>query len=189
MPLNVMDRPGSINYDWASSASHKTLPRSERHSVRVIGFDPGSRITGWAVLEIAESTYRLVASGIFRPREAELYDRVTAIHRDALALIDAHTPIAVAIEDVFYEKNVKSTIKLAYARSGLMIAARLRDVPIVDFSPSVVKKTLVGTGRATKDQVHQMVRVLTGHEAAMTSDESDAVAIAICFAHHGRNGA
>lgn len=157
--------------------------------MRVIGFDPGSRVTGWAVLEIGDSTYRLVSSGVFNPKDEDLTDRIAVIHSAALELIDTHSPIAVAIEDVFYEKNVKSTIKLAYARAGLMIAARLRSVPIVDYSPAVVKKTLVGTGRATKEQVHQMVHVLTGHEEAMRSDESDAVAIAICFAHHGRNGA
>ena len=153
--------------------------------MRVLGIDPGSRITGYAVLEMKGSAYVLVSSGVVKPKATELVDRVTLIHQAVIELIVQHQPTAVAVEDVFYEKYVQSTIKLAYARAGVLIAACLHGLPVIDYSPMDVKKTLVGHGRATKDQVREMVRLLTGHTARMTADESDAVAIAICHAHHG----
>jgi crossover junction endodeoxyribonuclease RuvC len=152
--------------------------------VRVIGVDPGSRITGFGVLEITGSTYRVIDSGTIEPTDDDLADRVTRIHLAVETLLDLHQPAAMALEDVFYEKNVQSTIKLAYARAGVFIAARKRDLPVFDYTPVQIKKALVGKGQATKEQVAEMVRVLTGVGGLKRLDQSDAIAVAVCHAHH-----
>lgn len=152
--------------------------------MRVIGVDPGSRITGFGVLEITGSTYRVIDSGTIEPTDDDLADRVTRIHLAVETLLDLHQPAAMALEDVFYEKNVQSTIKLAYARAGVFIAARKRDLPVFDYTPVQIKKALVGKGQATKEQVAEMVRVLTGVGGLKRLDQSDAIAVAVCHAHH-----
>ncbi len=152
--------------------------------MRVIGVDPGSRVTGFGVLELTGSTYRVVDSGTLEPKDEALADRVTRIHLAFETLLALHQPDAVALEDVFYEKNVASVIKLAYARAAIFIAARSHDVPVFDYSASQIKKALVGKGQATKEQVYQMVRVLTGVGDVRRLDQSDAIAVAVCHAHH-----
>jgi crossover junction endodeoxyribonuclease RuvC len=140
---------------------------------------------GWAVLDVQGSTYRLAGSGVVKPAEAGIVDRVTAIYGAVEALLDEWRPDCLAIEDVFYEKNVQSAIKLAYARAAVFIAVRRRGLAVYEYSPAEVKKTLVGNGRAEKEQVAYMVRVLTGVSKPMAPDESDAVGLAVCHAHHG----
>lgn len=152
--------------------------------MRVIGVDPGSRITGFGVLEITGSSYRVIDSGTIEPTDDVVTDRVTRIHLAVESLLDLHEPQALALEDVFYEKNVQSVIKLAYARAAVFIAARQRDIPVFDYSASQIKKALVGKGQATKQQVHQMVTLLTGVGAVRRLDQSDAIAVAVCHAHH-----
>jgi crossover junction endodeoxyribonuclease RuvC len=152
--------------------------------MRVIGVDPGSRVTGFGVLEVTGATYRVIDSGTIEPPEGALADRITRLHLAVELLLDQHRPAAMALEDVFYEKNVQSTIKLAYARAGVFIAARRRDIPVFDYTPVQIKKAVVGKGQATKEQVAAMVKVLTGVADVRRLDQSDAIAVAICHAHH-----
>ena len=152
--------------------------------MRVIGIDPGSRVTGFGVLEVSGSRYQVIDSGTIEPPDEPLADRVTRLHLAIESLLDLHRPAAMALEDVFYEKNVQSTIKLAYARAGIFIAARQRDIPVFDYTPVQIKKAVVGKGQATKQQVAAMVLALTGVGNARRLDQSDAIAVAICHVHH-----
>jgi len=151
----------------------------------VVGIDPGSRVTGYGILEVQGNRYRLLDSGIIKPPSDDIADRVTEIHARLGQLFELYQPAGVAIEDVFYEKNVQSTIKLAYARAAALIAARSRGIALYAYTPAQIKQTLVGNGRATKEQVAHMVGLLTGRREARPADESDAIAVAVCHAHHG----
>ncbi len=165
-------------------AGRKCVATLTEAEVRVIGIDPGSRVTGFGVLEMTGSRYQLVDSGTIEPPDEPLADRVTRLHLAVESLLELHQPAAMALEDVFYEKNVQSTIKLAYARAGVFIAARQRDIPVFDYTPVQIKKAVVGKGQASKEQVAAMVRTLTGIGDVPRLDQTDAIAVAICHAHH-----
>jgi crossover junction endodeoxyribonuclease RuvC len=156
------------------------------NGVRILGIDPGSITTGFGVIDSERGRLALVEQGsIGTRRGAELPERLLAIHEGLCGLIARTRPTAVAVETPFAGQNVRSLIQLAHARGVVLLAARSAELEVFEYSPSSVKNAVVGYGRAEKDQVAKMVRMLLPGVASlkMCADASDALAIAICHAH------
>lgn len=150
---------------------------------RLLGIDPGSRVTGWGVVERRAERLRLVACGTVRlPGEAPIAARLARIHAEVAALIAEHEVAAVGLEEAFLGMNVRSTIRLAEARAACLLAAAQAGVAVHEVPPALVKKSVSGHGRAGKDAVRRAVLyALDGAEAADPAhDASDALAIALC---------
>ena len=154
--------------------------------MRILGVDPGSICTGFGVIDDHRGKLMLVEQGsISTGRGAELADRLCAIHDGVLAVIARTLPGAVAVETPFAGQNVKSLIQLAHARGVILLAARSANLPVFEYAPRSIKSAVVGYGAAEKQQVAKMVRLLIAGCATqvMSTDASDALAVAICHAH------
>jgi crossover junction endodeoxyribonuclease RuvC len=150
--------------------------------MRIIGVDPGSITTGYGVIESDGRRYELIEyAGIRGPKHVSFPERLLAISRKLEEVIERLSPEACAVEDTFYAANVKSALKLGQARGAVLVAAARAGVEVFEYSPLEIKSALVGYGRAEKQQVQEMVRVLLGLKTAPEPlDASDALAIAIC---------
>jgi crossover junction endodeoxyribonuclease RuvC len=148
----------------------------------VLGIDPGTRATGYGLVERKGSDHRLLECGVIRPRkDANLTGRLLEIHTGALELIDRLEPDCVAVEGVFTGRNARTAMVLGHARGVLVLAAALRSLPVYEYPPREVKKRVVGTGAATKAQVGFMVQKhLRLREAPSPADAADGCAIALC---------
>ena len=153
--------------------------------MRIFGIDPGSERTGYGCIESAGSRHRLVICGsLSAPAAATFPEKLMVIHQGLRSLLDAHRPECVAIEDIFYARNVRSALKLGHARGVALLAASQAGVPVVEYSPAEVKRAVVGYGRAEKTQVQGMIKLLLGLDAAPSPhDAADALAIALCHIH------
>jgi crossover junction endodeoxyribonuclease RuvC len=150
---------------------------------RVLGIDPGSRVTGFGVIESDGVRSRHVESGCIKTASGEFPLRLGEIFRGIGAVLDAWGPDEVAIEQVFVSRNAASALKLGQARGAAISAIVMRDIPVFEYTPAAVKQGLVGNGRAEKEQVQHMVNVILGMQGRRAFDESDALAIALCHAH------
>ena len=148
--------------------------------IRVIGIDPGSRLTGYGVIDVDGRKLRYVASGCIRASEGKLPERLAVIYKSVNQLIIEHQPESMAIEDVFLARNPDSALKLGQARGVAIAAGVAQGLPIHEYAARKVKQTVVGTGAAGKEQVQHMVRVLLGLPGTPQADAADALAIAIC---------
>lgn len=157
--------------------------------MRVIGLDPGLRRTGWGVIEAEGARLIHVANGAIHTDETlETAQRLVQLHEGLQAVLAAHAPAAAAVEESLVNKNAKSTLKLGLARGVVLLVPALNGLPVAQYLPMIVKKAVVGTGHAAKEQVGMMVgRLLPGVEVA-TADSADALAVAICHAHHAATG-
>ncbi|MEO7190361.1 MAG: crossover junction endodeoxyribonuclease RuvC [Vicinamibacterales bacterium] len=153
--------------------------------MRIFGIDPGSIRTGYGCVQTDGTRHRLVLCGALSGTSgATLPERLRAIHDGLLDLLKAASPDCVAIESLFYARNVRSALTLGHARGVAVLAAVEAGVPLFEYSPAEVKQALVGHGRAEKPQVQGMVTVLLGLDTPPSPyDASDALAIAICHAH------
>jgi crossover junction endodeoxyribonuclease RuvC len=153
--------------------------------VKIFGIDPGSERTGYGCIESAGSRHRLVICGaLSAPPRAPFPDKLMAIHAGLRALLERHRPACVAVEGIFYARNVRSALKLGHARGVALLAAAQAGVPVVEYSPAEVKRAVVGYGRAEKPQVQEMIRLLLGLAVAPAPhDAADALAIAVCHLH------
>jgi crossover junction endodeoxyribonuclease RuvC len=151
-------------------------------NLRVLGIDPGSRVTGFGVVELNGALTRPVAWGAI-PTEGDHCDRLRQIFASVGTLVEEHEPHEIAIERVFVHKNADSALKLGQARAAALCATFGRPLPIHEYAPREVKKALVGNGSAEKQQVEYMVKMLLGLRDRMQSDAADALAIAICHLH------
>ncbi len=153
--------------------------------MRLIGFDPGLRQTGWGVIEsdgnrlghVANGTVSTNASTDLASRLAELYDGLVRI-------IDQYSPVEAAVEETFVNKNPSSTLKLGQARGIVLLVPARAGVAVSEYTPNLIKKSIVGTGHAAKEQVQMMVGVLLPGTDIVNADAADALAVAICHAHH-----
>jgi len=153
----------------------------------VLGVDPGSRVTGYGLVEKRDQEVRCVTAGLIRPPEATpFYKRVHAIFETMLDIMGRYRPSEMAIEDLFYAKNIQSSLKLGHARGAVLIAAVQCDIPIFEYTPLEIKKSVVGYGRADKEQVRSMVRVILRFREDLPLDASDALAAAICHVNWSR---
>lgn len=155
-------------------------------SYRVLGIDPGSRITGYGVLDVRGSRISYLASGCIRPDPGPFVERLAEIYQGVAQIIATHQPQELAIEEVFLARNPASALKLGQARGVAIAAAVAGGLPVHEYAARKVKQALVGTGRASKDQVQHMVRVILGLSAAPSADAADALAIAICHVNTSR---
>jgi crossover junction endodeoxyribonuclease RuvC len=150
---------------------------------RILGIDPGSRVTGYGIIDSDGRRSRHVASGCIRTAKGEFSDRLGQIFAGIRELIAAEEPDQVAIEQVFLAKNASSALKLGHARGAAITAVVTAGLPVAEYSPREVKQALVGNGGAEKEQVQHMVRVLLSLQGELGLDQSDALGIALCHAH------
>jgi len=149
-----------------------------------LGIDPGSRVTGYGIVEQAGGRIVRVDHGEIRIKNSEPFTRcLSRIYDDLTDVIDRTKPDAVAIEDIFYGKNVKSLIKQGHVRGVALLAASRNGLPVHEYTPLEVKKSVVGYGRAEKHQVQVMVQAILQLGEILPEDASDALAVAICHTH------
>jgi len=152
--------------------------------MRVIGIDPGTVAAGFGVVESAGSSLRPVAYGVLRPARGLPYvERLLAMYRGIVEAIEQYRPSAVAVEEGFFGKSVRSAMKLGEGRAVALLGAAQSGLPVTTYAPAVVKKAVVGSGTADKSQVQEMVKCLLGLKEAAPEDASDALAVAICHCH------
>jgi crossover junction endodeoxyribonuclease RuvC len=155
--------------------------------MRVLGLDPGLRHTGWGVIDCAGNRLRYVADGVVHaPVDLPLAERLVALFRQLSEVLEQFRPDEAAVEETFVNKNPASTLKLGVARGVVLLAPAERGVPVAEYSANMVKKSVVGAGHAEKAQVQLMVRRLLPGCAIAEADAADALAVAICHAHHSR---
>ncbi len=153
--------------------------------VRIIGIDPGLRNTGWGVIERDGSRLSYIADGsVHSDADSPLPERLLQIHTQLLAVLREFGPGEAAIEETFVNKDARATLKLGQARGVLMLAPAMLGIPVAEYAPNVIKKSVVGAGHAEKTQVQHMVKLLLPRALMRTADSTDALAIAICHAHH-----
>lgn len=156
--------------------------------MRALGIDPGSRYTGYGIIEARGNRLTHIAAGrIVAQGKGDFTARLEIIYDGLAEVIAKYKPTHAAIEGIFHHRNAQSALKLGHARGVALLACRHHQLELEEYAPSVVKKAVVGTGRADKQQVQQMVSMMLGIRATdLAIDASDALAIAICLAHHRR---
>ncbi len=153
--------------------------------MRVVGLDPGLRRTGWGVIEAEGNRLRHVAHGVIEADPAQSLDRrLRELHEALLAMIAAQAPQEAAVEETLVNRNPASTLKLGMARGVALMTPALAGLAVSQYLPLVVKKSIVGTGQASKEQVGVMVRQLLPGCGVRSADAADALAVAICHVHH-----
>ncbi|MFO1519733.1 MAG: crossover junction endodeoxyribonuclease RuvC [bacterium] len=149
--------------------------------MRILGIDPGSQITGYGIVEkIGPRLLHVDNGGIFTRGQESFSSKLKTIFQGVEELIERYAPQAVAIESIFYGKNIRSSFQLGHARGVAMVAAANRDLSVFEYTPLSVKQALVGYGRASKEQIQQMVKHLLKLPETTYFDASDALAVAIC---------
>lgn len=155
----------------------------DKQPTRILGIDPGLRVTGFGVIEKEGSRLSYIASGTIKSGEGELPERLGALFQGLTAVLDAHQPQEVAIEKVFVNVNPQSTLLLGQARGAAIVAAVQSSLKVWEYTALQIKQAVVGNGHADKKQVQEMVRRLLSLTQAPAADPADALACAICHAH------
>lgn len=158
--------------------------------MRILGIDPGSESTGYGIIESDGSEHHSVTYGAVKTDPGRpFHERLLEIYQELCAILRDQQVEAMAVEEVFYAANVQSALKLGHARGVALLAAAGRALPVFEYSPLEIKNSIVGYGRAEKGQVQAMVRFLLKLPEIPTPDDAaDALAVAICHAHHCQNG-
>ena len=153
--------------------------------MRILGIDPGFAITGYSIIDYIGNKFKLITSGaILTEAHTSFPLRLEKIFKSIEEIIDNFKPEAVAIEELFFNNNAKTAINVAQARGVILVSAKLKDVPIFEYTPLQVKQAVVGYGRADKEQVQSMVKIILNEEnLPKLDDTTDSMAIAICHAH------
>jgi crossover junction endodeoxyribonuclease RuvC len=153
--------------------------------VRLLGLDPGLRFTGWGVIEVSGSRLRHIADGVIATdATASVPARLCVLHDALAALLAQQRPDEAAVEETYVNRNGAATLKLGYARGIALLAPALAGIPVLEYGAKSVKLAVVGTGGAAKEQVQMMVRRLLPGAVLRRADAADALAVAICHAHH-----
>lgn len=151
--------------------------------MRILGIDPGSRCTGYGIIDVAGDSATRVPHGVIRSGNGEFTERLGVIFAGLKQVIEEFAPTAVAIENVFVSRNASSALKLGQARGAAVCAAISMGLPVAEYSPRSVKQAIVGRGGADKVQVQHMVRVLLRLQETPEEDAADALAVALCHQH------
>ncbi len=153
--------------------------------MRVLGLDPGLRHTGWGVIDVAGNRLTHVADGVVHaPTNLSLAARLVVLFRQLNEVLERYGPDEAAVEETFVNKNPVSTLRLGVARGVVLLAPAERGLPVAEYSANLIKKSVVGAGHAEKEQVQMMVRRLLPGCTIEKADAADALAVAICHAHH-----
>lgn len=151
--------------------------------MRILGIDPGSRITGYGIIDIDGKETRHVTSGCVRLGDAPFPERLRLIFDGICGVVSAYRPTETAIEQVFTHRNSASALKLGQARGAAMTACATQSVPVHEYSARLIKQAIVGNGNAAKAQVQHMVKVLLSLTESPEADAADALAVALCHYH------
>ena len=157
-----------------------------RSTTRILGIDPGSRLTGFGVIDFCANRASYVASGTVRSEDGDFPERLRTIFESVSGIVDEYRPEVVAIESVFMHRNAGSALKLGQARSAALCATFAHPVEVFEYAPREIKQAIVGTGAATKEQVQHMVVSLLSLTDAPAADAADALAAALCHGHQRR---
>ena len=154
-------------------------------AIRIIGIDPGLRRTGWGIVDSLGNSLRFVASGTVRSDDkASLATRLCQLHDGLAEVLHQQMPHEAAVEQTFVNKDATATLKLGQARGIAMLVPARAGLVVAEYAPNAVKKAVIGVGHGEKKQIHMMVKVLMPRAIFDTDDAADALAIAICHAHH-----
>lgn len=153
---------------------------------RLVGFDPGLRKTGWGIIDVEGSRLSHVANGVIKTdNELSLAQRLVQLYDGLSQVIADWQPVSAAVEETFVNKNPNSTLKLGQARGISLLVPAMAGLPVAEYSPNHIKKTVVGSGHAGKAQVTAMLGILLPGIKINGEDAGDALAVAICHAHSG----
>ena len=150
---------------------------------RILGVDPGSRITGFGIIDFIGNQSHYAESGCIRVVGKSLSIRLESIFKGLERIIKQYTPDEFAIEQVFMHRNAASALVLGHARGAALVAAQLKSLPVFEYTPTQIKQSVTGRGHATKEQVQHMMKVLLSLRHTPASDAADALAVATCHAH------
>jgi crossover junction endodeoxyribonuclease RuvC len=151
---------------------------------RILGIDPGSRITGFGIIEIQQRRAVYIGSGCIRIQSKSMPSRLQEIYIGLSQIIEQYQPTVSAIEEVFMCRNASSALKLGQARGAAIVACVQQGLPVHEYAPTKIKLAVVGKGHADKVQVQHMVKVLLSLSNTPQADAADALAVALCHAHH-----
>jgi len=153
--------------------------------IRILGIDPGLRRTGWGVVEIAGNRLGFIGCGtVATSNEESLAARLVVIHDGLMRILDQFRPDEAAVEATFVNKDAKATLKLGQARGIALVVPAKAGVPVSEYAPNLVKKTIVGAGHCDKAQIRMMIGVLLPKADPSSDDAADALAVAVTHAHH-----
>ena len=153
--------------------------------MKIMGIDPGLRFTGWGLVEFKNNQFFHIANGTIKiPTNIDLAKRLAFIYRELTDIVKTLNPDEVSVEEVFVNVNPNSTLKLGQARGIAILVPSLLDIPVFEYTPNLIKKSVVGVGHATKDQIQMMVNVLLNKPKLDSEHSADALAMAICHAHN-----
>jgi len=159
-------------------------------TIRILGIDPGLRRTGWGVVEARGNALAFVASGsVAVPVEDELASRLAALFDGLTAVVTRQAPDEAAVEQTFVNRDGAATLKLGQARGIALLVPAKAGLTVAEYAPNAIKKAVVGAGHAEKVQIRAMVRVLLPRATFDSDDAADALAVAICHAHHRQSAA
>lgn len=147
---------------------------------RILGIDPGSRITGFGIIELVDGKARYVTSGCVRLGAGGLPQRLWEIYEGVSSIVETYRPAEMVVERVFVKRNVDSALKLGQARGAAIVAGVGHSLPVFEYSPAEIKQALAGKGNAAKEQVQHMVRALLKLPGVPQADAADALAMALC---------
>jgi crossover junction endodeoxyribonuclease RuvC len=154
-------------------------------TVRIIGIDPGLRRTGWGIVESDGVRLGYIASGVITSTSDDLLAfRLRELFQGLSSIIGTFSPAEAAVEETFVNENPRATLKLGQARGMALLAPAMQGLPVAEYAPNMIKKTVVGAGHAEKRQIQLMVSMLLPKAKFESADEADALAIAICHANH-----
>tara|TARA_R110000868_G_scaffold189695_2_gene433003 strand:- start:49924 stop:50424 length:501 start_codon:yes stop_codon:yes gene_type:complete len=155
--------------------------------MRILGIDPALGTTGWGLIDVHGHQSTFVAGGVIRTNAKHTHpERLKTIHDDILEIIETYRPDEVAVEEVFVNSNARTSLLLGQARGICLLVPSLCGLTVGEYTPTAIKKAIVGTGKATKEQVQHMVKVLLPTSGFVTLDTSDALGVALCHAHISR---
>ncbi len=156
-----------------------------QNTIRIVGIDPGLRRTGWGVIDVQGNSLRFVAAGtVSSDEKLTLASRLCQLHDGLSKVVHGHMAEEAAVEATFVNKDASATLKLGQARGIAMLVPALAGLDVAEYAPNLVKKTVIGTGHGDKNQIKMMVSMLLPKAKFDSDDAADALAIAICHAHH-----
>ena len=156
--------------------------------MRILGIDPGFAITGYSILDYVGNKFKLVeADSVLTTPKQKFPDRLTKIYDELNIIIDNYKPEAIAVEELFFSKNVKTALNVAHARGIILILGSKKNIALYEYTPLQVKQAVCGYGRADKVQVQKMVQAILNIESVPKLDDiTDSIAVAICHAHSAK---